>query len=39
VRTPEPFTAVGAWYADFPQTPDDEVRALLQAAGGAAPRS
>jgi putative phosphoribosyl transferase len=32
VRTPEPFRAVGAWYADFPQTSDDEVRALLEAA-------
>jgi putative phosphoribosyl transferase len=32
VRTPEPFHAVGAWYADFPQTSDDEVRSLLAAA-------
>jgi putative phosphoribosyl transferase len=32
VRTPEPFYAVGAWYADFPQTSDDEVRSLLAAA-------
>ena len=29
VRTPSPFFAVGAWYADFPQTEDDEVRLLL----------
>ena len=29
VATPEPFYAVGAWYADFTQTTDDEVRALL----------
>ncbi len=26
---PEPFEAVGAWYADFRQVTDDEVRALL----------
>jgi predicted phosphoribosyltransferase len=30
--TPEPFYAVGAWYADFSQTTDDEVRALLRLA-------
>jgi putative phosphoribosyl transferase len=29
-RTPEPFLAVGAWYDDFPQTSDAEVRALLR---------
>ncbi|HUO51792.1 MAG TPA: phosphoribosyltransferase [Gemmatimonadaceae bacterium] len=29
VATPEPFYAVGAWYADFTQTTDAEVRALL----------
>ena len=28
--TPEPFMAVGAWYADFSQTSDDEVRELLR---------
>jgi len=27
--TPEPFRAVGLWYADFSQTTDDEVRDLL----------
>ncbi len=27
--TPERMTAVGAWYEDFTQTTDDEVRALL----------
>jgi putative phosphoribosyl transferase len=27
--TPEPFRAVGLWYADFSQTTDDEVRQLL----------
>lgn len=31
--TPEPFMAVGAWYADFSQTTDDEVRDLLERAG------
>jgi putative phosphoribosyl transferase len=30
--TPEPFLAVGAWYDDFGQTSDAEVRALLDAA-------
>jgi putative phosphoribosyl transferase len=28
-RTPSPFRAVGAWYEDFGQCSDDEVRALL----------
>jgi len=32
-RTPEPFLAVGEWYADFSQTTDEEVRYLLAAAG------
>jgi len=27
---PEPFTAVGAWYDDFSQTSDEEVRGLLR---------
>ena len=31
--TPEPFRAVGLWYKKFPQTSDDEVRALLEEAG------
>jgi predicted phosphoribosyltransferase len=31
--TPEPFSAVGQWYADFTQTTDDEVRALLREHG------
>ena len=31
--TPEPFLAVGAWYSDFSQTTDDEVRDLLERAG------
>ena len=30
-RIPEPFLAVGLWYADFTQTSDEEVRALLAA--------
>jgi erythromycin esterase-like protein/predicted phosphoribosyltransferase len=30
--TPEPFFAVGIWYADFAQTTDEEVRQLLAAA-------
>ena len=35
--TPEPFYAVGQWYADFSQTTDEEVRELLaRAAGGQA---
>ncbi|HJU88726.1 MAG TPA: phosphoribosyltransferase family protein, partial [Gemmatimonadaceae bacterium] len=29
VATPERFYGVGAWYADFRQTSDDEVRELL----------
>jgi putative phosphoribosyl transferase len=32
--TPEPFTAVGAWYSDFSQTSDEEVRELLQMTAG-----
>jgi len=30
--TPEPFYAVGLWYADFAQTTDEEVHALLERA-------
>lgn len=30
--TPEPFRAVGLWYADFSQTTDEEVRELLDRA-------
>lgn len=29
---PEPFMAIGCWYRDFPQTSDDEVKALLAEA-------
>jgi len=32
---PEPFVAVGAWYENFDQTTDDEVRELLARAAGA----
>lgn len=32
VRTPEPFQAVGLWYADFSQTSDAEVSELLRLA-------
>jgi predicted phosphoribosyltransferase len=35
-RTPEPFYAVGAWYRDFLQTTDEEVRELLARAAPAA---
>jgi predicted phosphoribosyltransferase len=35
--TPEPFFAVGVWYADFSQTTDDEVRDLLARANAAGP--
>jgi predicted phosphoribosyltransferase len=42
--TPEPFTAVGLWYADFSQTTDAEVRQLLamsasKATAASIPRS
>jgi putative phosphoribosyl transferase len=30
--TPQPFLAVGAWYDDFSQTTDEEVRELLELA-------
>lgn len=32
LETPEPFLAVGLWYADFDQTTDEEVVSLLEAA-------
>jgi putative phosphoribosyl transferase len=34
---PEPFIAVGAWYENFEQTTDDEVRELLVRAAAGAP--
>lgn len=37
LRTPEGFSAVGAWYDDFSQTSDDEVRRLLAAATSPVP--
>jgi erythromycin esterase-like protein/predicted phosphoribosyltransferase len=35
LQMPEPFGGVGAWYDDFSQTEDDEVRQLLAASAGA----
>ena len=35
--TPQPFFAVGAWYEDFEQTSDEEVRELLRQAQNAVP--
>jgi predicted phosphoribosyltransferase len=32
-ESPDPFYAVGSWYADFDQTTDEEVRELLAEAG------
>jgi predicted phosphoribosyltransferase len=32
--TPSPFMGVGAWYRDFRQTSDQQVRELLKAPGG-----
>ena len=37
VLTPDRFTAVGAWYVDFSETNDDEVRRLLQNAARPSP--
>jgi predicted phosphoribosyltransferase len=37
VQTPENFSAVGEWYDDFSQTPDDAVRNLLTRAVKSAP--
>ncbi|MGH3326284.1 MAG: phosphoribosyltransferase, partial [Streptomycetales bacterium] len=36
LQTPEPFSAIGQWYVDVSQTPDEEVIALL--AQGTPPR-
>jgi putative phosphoribosyl transferase len=36
LETPTPFYGVGQWYAQFSQTPDDEVVRLLEAAAPAA---
>lgn len=35
LETPAPFHAVGAWYEDFSQTTDDEIRELLERAAHA----
>ena len=37
VRTPQQFIAVGAWYRDFDQLEDAEVRALLEQAAARLP--
>jgi len=39
LATPEPFSAVGQWYLDFPQTSDDEVNSLLVSAWAMPPNS
>jgi putative phosphoribosyl transferase len=38
LATPEPFMAIGCWYADFPQLTDDEVRGHLARLWKTAPR-
>lgn len=38
-RTPDPFQAVGLWYADFEQTTDAEVRSLLEPHLAGEPRA
>ncbi|WP_351228115.1 phosphoribosyltransferase family protein [Streptomyces sp. NPDC002133] len=37
LSTPRAFSAVGEWYRDFSQTPDEEVVALLERAAKTAP--
>jgi putative phosphoribosyl transferase len=32
LESPEPFLAISLWYSEFPQTSDEEVRALLERA-------
>lgn len=39
LATPEPFRGVGAWYDDFSQVSDEEVRDLLREASAAVGRS
>lgn len=34
LQTPQPFYAVGVWYSDFSEVSDEDVRRLLQPAGG-----
>lgn len=36
LATPEPFTAIGCWYHEFPQTSDEEVKDLLARASKSA---
>lgn len=36
---PDPFSAVGRWYLEFPQTSDDEVKSLLEYAWAMPPSS
>ncbi|MGH3344935.1 MAG: phosphoribosyltransferase family protein, partial [Carbonactinosporaceae bacterium] len=38
LQTPEPFSAIGQWYLDFSQTPDEEVSALLGRSATPPPR-
>jgi len=35
--TPEPFLAIGAWYEDFRQTTDEEVRSILELSAAKSP--
>jgi predicted phosphoribosyltransferase len=35
--TPRPFFGVGAWYRDFSQTTDAEVKEFLRRANGGSP--
>ena len=37
VAAPDDFRAVGEWYADFTQVPDEEVSGLLQVSPSAGP--
>lgn len=34
LQTPEPFVAVGAWYEDFSQVTDEQVRAAMEKGAG-----
>jgi putative phosphoribosyl transferase len=39
VMTPEPMLAIGAWYEDFAQMSDEEVRAILERSEHESPRA
>jgi predicted phosphoribosyltransferase len=39
LATPQPFVAIGRWYADFRQTTDDEVIACLRGAARSGERA